>query len=143
MDIKISKNPLKVSAKLHKQLNKQIKQKGIAESDTQITINFRDLSYYKKKQGGYHPVEISMQKNVLMGNWDLLYITDFAYFGYPYPELATEFDFNFSIQTFFMIGCADKPLSHREVKEFYKLWQNNFTSYLESGAFDEIVVSTW
>ncbi|MCG6200030.1 DUF2787 domain-containing protein [Psychromonas antarctica] len=142
MDIKINQNPLKVSAKFHKQLNQQIKQKRITEEDTQITLNFRDLSYYNK-QGGYHPIEISMQKDQSTGNWDLLYITDFAYYGYPYPELATEFDFNFSMQTFFMIGCAGKPLSHPEVKEFYKLWQSNFTCYLESGAFDEIVVNSW
>lgn len=142
MDIKLNKNPLKNSSKLLKQLTKQIKLKGVATDDAQITINFRDLAYYEKK-GGYHPVEISMQKELSTGKWELLYITDFAFYRYPYPELTTELDFNFSLQMFFMVGCPSKQLPHPEVKEFYKLWQSNFTCYLESDAFDEIVVDSW
>ena len=142
MEFIINKCHPRVSAKFIKQLIQQIKKQEIAEEDTQITINFRDLSYYNK-QGGYHPVEISMQKEQSTGHWDLLYITDFSYCGYPYPELSTEFDFNFSLQAFFMIGCAGKPLKHPEVKEFFKIWQSNFLCYLGSGAFDEIVVNSW
>jgi len=58
-----------------------------------------------------------MQKEQSTDNWELLYITDFAFYGSPYPELSSEL--NFSLQTLFMIGCANKPLSDPEVTPIF------------------------
>ena len=142
MNIKLNKSSLNVSSKLLKQLNKQIELNGVTDEDSEITINFRDLSY-SAKEGGYHPVEISMRKDLFTSNWDLLYITDFAFYGLHYPELCMEFDFNFELKVFFMINCGSRSLSDSEVKGFYKLWQTSFISSLESDVFDEIEVSSY
>ncbi|MCG6202319.1 DUF2787 family protein [Psychromonas antarctica] len=34
-------------------------------------------------------------------------------------------------------------MTRSTVKIFYKSWENNFLSYLEYGAFDQIEVSAW
>lgn len=140
--IKLQPSALKISAKLFVTINKAISENDVATDATNITINFRD-SEYSCDAGGYHPVEIGLEKAQESGHWCLLYITDFCYCGFPYAELAKDLDFDFNADTFFASYCPPRPIKHRTVKELFEFWQHNFLSYLEFGAFDEIKVSAW
>ena len=142
MDIKINQTAIKLSPKLLALLKQTIKEKSSDKGISQITVNFRDSSY-NAKAGGYQPVEISLQKDALNGWWTLLYITDFCYCGHPYPELVKEVDFDFSANTFFLANCTPTSITRSTVKDFYRSWENNFLSYLEYDAFDQIEVSSW
>lgn len=115
---------------------------NVNEEVTQITINFRDSSY-SCDEGGYHPVEISMQKDAETDHWGILYITDFSYYGHPYAELVKDLDFDFSTKTFLAAYCQPRGITTQSVKEIYQLWEHNFLSYLEYEAFDQIKVSAW
>lgn len=103
-----------------------------------LTCNFRD-STYSAEDGGYHPVEVALRRNG--DNWDLLYITDFAYSGGPFPELAIEVDFNFEAGKFFMAGMPPLVITHHSVQQFFKDWLSNFIAYVKDGSFDHIRVS--
>ena len=60
-----------------------------------VIINYRDPSY-SAETGGFHPVELSISPS-----GDLLYLTDFAYFGMPpFVELGIELDWNFEQNSF-------------------------------------------
>ena len=133
---------LKVSAKLLVILKKTISEESVTSGATNITVNFRDCSY-NCEAGGYHPVEIALQKSSESGRWNLLYITDFSYYGFPYAELIKDLDFDFDSELFFAVYCAPRPITHHSVTEIFELWQYNFLSYLEFGAFDQIKVSAW
>ena len=53
-----------------------------------ITLNFRDPTY-SADAGGFHPVEIRLEKD--HGQWHFSYITDFCYVGSGYmAELASQ-----------------------------------------------------
>jgi len=121
-------------------LKKEIAENDVAKESTLITVSFRDCSY-NCEAGGYHPVEIALQKNKENGRWSLLYITDFSYYGYPYAELIKDLDFDFSTELFSAAYCPSRPITHHSVTEIFRLWQHNFLSYLEFGAFDQIKVS--
>lgn len=140
MSMKFNPSALKISNKLFVALKQAIKQQCIKGNVSQITFNYRDSSY-SSDQGGYHPVEISLQKDATNGKWSFLYITDFCYFGYPYAELVKELDF--SSATFSTSYSQSRSITHASVKDIFILWQHNFLSYLESGAFDQIKVSVW
>ncbi|WP_019613660.1 DUF2787 domain-containing protein [Psychromonas ossibalaenae] len=142
MDIKFNQSVIKISSKLFVALKQSIKQQGIKGDVSQITFNYRDSSY-SSEQGGYHPVEISLQKDVTDGRWSVLYITDFCYYGHPYAELTKELDFDFSLATFSTTYSQPRAITHASVKDIFTLWQHNFLSYLEYGAFDQIKVSSW
>ncbi|MGK0269592.1 MAG: hypothetical protein ACI88H_000224 [Cocleimonas sp.] len=142
MEININQSAIKLSPKLLAVLKQKIKEKITDENLAHITVNFRDSSY-NEESGGYHPVEISLQRNASNDNWNLLYITDFCYYGHPYPELVKEVDFDFSASTFFMANCSPTPITRTAVKDFYRSWENNFLSYFEYDAFDQIEVSSW
>ena len=103
-----------------------------------IVFNFRD-STYGNDSGGYHPVEISITCN--NGLWQFGYITSFSYQGYPYPELAKEIDFDMDNGTGFVSPLPIIPL--HEVIDFYPIWEMNFIDYHDSGAFDEVKLSTF
>ncbi len=103
-----------------------------------LVINFRDTTY-SAENGGWHPVEIRLVR--LYDQWIFDYITDFAYCGGPYPELVKEVDFNFSSGTASFSYVPELPITSSEVMEFYSMWESNFLSYIEIGAFDEITVS--
>jgi hypothetical protein len=96
-----------------------------------VTMNFRDPSYGPER-GGFHPVEIRLQRR---GNlWSLAYMTDFSYVGMgDYAELAKEVDFDFSSQEGLVAHIHVVPLS--ELGEFYELWESNFLSYLSLGVY--------
>lgn len=103
-----------------------------------VVINFRDTSY-SIETGGYHPVEIGFE--LTEGKWTISYLTDFALFGGPFPELAKEVDFNLAANTLFMAFGEPTPLNTADAQDFYQLWETNFLSYVEMGSYDQIEVS--
>ncbi|EGQ7854407.1 DUF2787 domain-containing protein [Vibrio vulnificus] len=103
-----------------------------------VVFNFRDTTY-SVEDGGWHPVEVRLVR--LYDQWIFDYITDFAYCGGPYPELVKEVDFNFSSGTVGFSYVPELPITSNEVMEFYSMWESNFLSYVEIGAFDEIKVT--
>ena len=142
MDININQSAIRLSPMLLTVLKQKIKEANTEKDPSQITVNFRDSSY-NAKSGGYHPVEIALKKEAATGWWTLLYITDFCYDGYLYAELVKEVDFDFSATTFFLANCTPTSITRSTVKDFYKSWENNFLSYLEYDAFDQIEVSVY
>jgi len=141
MDIKFNPSVIKVSAKLMVALKLVIKEQCIDKNISHITINYSD-SEYNCEGEGYHPVEISFQKDTSTERWNILYITDFSYYGYPYFELIKNLDFNFSLETFFAVYCPPRLITDQSAREVYRLWEYNFLCYVGMGAFDQIMVST-
>ena len=91
---------------------------------TAITFNFRSPDY-SAELGGYHPVEIHIERNG--DTWRLCYITDFAYVGSGYcTELAKDADFDFQ-QGVFQSLVGIYPL--HTAKSFYSIWESNFMEY--------------
>ncbi len=96
-------------------------------------INFRDPNYCAEK-GGYHPVELSISNS-----GELLYLTEFAYFGMPpMAELGIELDWNFEQETF------------RQFDSFYDLecgrsllglYTKNFVAYYKGGCYETEVTT--
>jgi len=117
-------------------LGKVAQAQDISTDTSTIVFNFRD-STYSNKNGGYHPVEISITCNG--GLWQFDYITSFSYQGYPYPELAKEIDFDMSNGTGLVYPLPMRSL--HEVMDFYPTWEMNFIDYHDSGAFDELKLS--
>ncbi|WP_372880295.1 DUF2787 domain-containing protein [Psychromonas sp.] len=142
MDIKIDQNLLDISDELFAELKRVMIENVPSDTVTQFTFNYRDSSY-NTEAGGYHPVEIAIQKEHSSNRWQLIYITDFAYQGYPYAELVKELDFDFTTELF--CSCFSRPeaISHPDVKEMYQLWESNFLNYLELGAYDQITISAY
>jgi hypothetical protein len=124
--------PVAVSKKLVAIITQEIKDTDIDTSKGFI-INFRDPDY-SAEQGGYHPVEISVDANGL-----IQYITDFAYYGNgPHAELVKELDFDFNHGRFQQMG-RDFPI--RDGAGLFKIWQSNFCSYYEWKVFQSTVQS--
>lgn len=140
MHIEFSRCSLSISPKFYSHLQLAVSNIVIESDVTQITINFRDTTY-SASAGGYHPVEISFQKETLNNEWSLLYITDFCYYGSPYAELVKEIDFDFSAGTFYLLNSPSMFIKRSTVRRFYRTWENNFLAYLEFDAFDQIEVS--
>jgi len=98
-----------------------------------VILNFRDPRY-SSEDGGFHPVEIS-----LTATGDLQYITDFSYVGAgEMSELEKELDFDFSLALFQQYG-HDYVIT--EGAELFKIWQENFCSYYQSGMY-EVEITT-
>ncbi|WP_194164252.1 DUF2787 family protein [Agarivorans sp. B2Z047] len=133
-----SSNALATSKTFHQALEALILQSKVPQDRNHHTLNVKDRSY-TPQDGGYHPVEIRIER--INQKWTICYITEFAYIGGDYPELAIELDFNiehnYFEQMFSTPTCLDTP----SVRSFYTLWESNFLSYLEQGAFDDIRVS--
>ncbi|MGE6648490.1 DUF2787 family protein [Shewanella colwelliana] len=94
-----------------------------------VTINFRDPNYTAER-GGFHPVEVRLEKeaNAVHGDqWRICYITDFSYVGVGYmAELAKELDFDFDNGIFqHLMGATPLELA----REIYQVWENNFLVY--------------
>jgi len=89
-----------------------------------ITINFLDSSY-SAERGGFHPVEIRLEKHG--EDWHFCYITDFAYLGSgPYAELAKELNFDFGAGVFQnLFGVF--PIE--QATDMYQIWEGNFLHY--------------
>ena len=108
-------------------MNEKLKQliQSILKTNNRInqisTINFRDPDY-SAKRGGYHPVEMMIDKD-----GSVLYITDFAFVGSgAYAELSVELDFNFENKTFEQMGRTF-PLS--KGMGLFQIWQKNFLMF--------------
>lgn len=134
-----NKCPLSISPRLQTVLIDHINTKA-NDSSTAITLNFCDTSY-SAEAGGFHPVEIAMQKDRAL-RWSILYITDFAYFGSAYPELERNVDFDIGNNMAFFTGVGRQAIDAYGVNDFYQIWESNFLSYLEVDAFDEIKLSS-
>ncbi len=122
--------PVNISKKLVTILEKEISKSKI---DGGCCIVFRDSSYLPGA-GGYHPVEVSIN-----ASGRIQYITDFSLVGFgDQVELAKELDFDFSHSVFQQMG-RDYPI--QSGRGLFRMFQSNFCSYYESGAFDQIEVT--
>ncbi|MCW4444193.1 DUF2787 domain-containing protein [Vibrio splendidus] len=104
-----------------------------------LTINFRD-STYSAEAGGYHPVEIMLLKEE-ESQYQIQYLTDFAYMGAVYPELERNVDFDIANGQTFIAPMGWQSCHDKSIVEFYSLWESNFLAYLQMGAYDEIKIS--
>lgn len=97
---------------------------------TNIVLNFRDKNY-SADNGGFHPVEIRLHK--LNDNWQLVYVTDFAYHGCPYPELVKEIDICFTRKQVYHLygGWFNKQAG----SELIQLFISNFIEYHNMGVY--------
>ena len=95
-----------------------------------ITLNFRDPSY-SPSTGGYHPVEMRLEKKNEL--WQLTYITDFSFQGSPYPELVKEIDVCFFTKQVFSLFCG--WLQNKNAKELLNLFIENFIEYYSMGSY--------
>ncbi|WP_375748156.1 DUF2787 family protein [Vibrio sp. HN007] len=129
---------LPVSSKFHDAISHQVIQ---TELDTahSLTLNFKDTSY-NAQEGGFHPVEVSILKGA-KDKWCISYITDFAYFGLGYPELERDIDFDIGNNMAFATGIGWQSLDSSGFIELYRTWEQNFLTYLDMEAFDEIKVT--
>ena len=106
-----------------------------------VIFNFRDKSY-SAENGGFHPVEIALTKEA-DNTWQYTYITDFAFVGNHYPELAKELDFDFLSGEWFAsyLGRYSSIKDDGAAKELYQLWEHNFLAYADMGMYDEIEIN--
>lgn len=95
-----------------------------------VIFNFRDPSY-SYEAGGYRPVEIRINERGEVG-----YITEFTYFGIPpFVELGKSSDFDFSTRIF-QNEYRAYPITEHGVEPYYRLWEQNFCSYVAMGVFE-------
>ena len=108
------------------------------EKTNSVVFNFRDQSY-SAESGGFHPVEIALTKET-DNTWQYAYITDFAFVGNQYPELAKELDFDFLSEEWFTryLGDYSSIKEDAAARELYCLWEHNFLAYADMGMYDEI-----
>ncbi|MCM2680967.1 DUF2787 family protein [Echinimonas agarilytica] len=94
-----------------------------------ITLNFRDENY-SAEHGGYHPVEIRLDKEG--DKWILCYVTDFAYAGLA-AELEKDIDVCFISELFYSRLTGMMPLGR--VKPFVRTFIENFIAYCDMGVY--------
>lgn len=129
---------LPVSDTLRQLINDEVNKHQISDSATAITLTYHDSSYSIEK-GGFHPVEIRLERK---GDyWYLSYLTDFSYAS-SYPELEKDIDFDVTHGVAFIRVIGELVLSHPDVQELFKIYQANFINYVEMNVFDEIKLST-
>ncbi len=104
-----------------------------------LMINFRDTTY-SADAGGYHPVEIMLLKEK-QSQYQIQYITDFAYMGNAYPELERNVDFDIANGQAFIAPMGWQSCHSQSIVEFYTLWERNFLDYVQMKAYDEIKIS--
>jgi len=106
------------------------------EGDKAVTINFRDPSY-SADDGGYHPVEIRLEK--VAEHWHFIYVTDFCYVGTGYiGQLAKDLDFDFQAGVFQNLHGI-YPIE--QSSEMYQVWEQNFVYYATISKVFEITVN--
>jgi hypothetical protein len=99
-------------------------------------LNFRDPSYSAEK-GGYHPVEIRLEK--WGSQWQLCYITDFRFVGAGLDsELVKDLDFDFQAGTFQDI-TGYYPIETALM--IYPIWEENFLTYWQQMSVYEVELS--
>lgn len=113
---------LPVTQKLADELAKLIDLYNVKGDE--VTFNFRDPTY-SAERGGFHPVEIRLEKR--QNIWHLCYITDFCFVGKGHEaELAKELDFDFQagvFQNLFGIFPIEQAI------DIYPIWEGNFFYY--------------
>ena len=97
---------------------------------TRIVLNFFD-PFYSPDSGGYHPVEIAMNRENEV--WNLEYMTDFAYYGKHYPELEKEIDINFT--TGQVYSSFSGYLDQINGQSLSMLFITNFIEYYKLGVY--------
>ncbi|EHW0625774.1 DUF2787 domain-containing protein [Vibrio vulnificus] len=131
----------KLIALMQHKIESYWQQNSSKEGDEQLIINFRDTSY-SAESGGYHPVEVMLLKKG-EAEYQIQYLTDFAYMGNYYPELERNVDFDVVNEQAFIAPLGWHSVGEKGINEFYQLWEANFISYVEMGAFNEIVVTSY
>lgn len=132
MQIQTSGYPLPVSKKLVAIIQREFEKSNI-DRLAGFIITFRDPDY-SIESGGYHPVEIAVDKQGC-----IQYITDFAYFGSgPFAELDREIDFDFSRRVFQHMG-REFPIE--QGASLFCIWQANFCEYVERQVFEVSIYS--
>ena len=131
----------KLQALLNNNFQRQLTNNESIARTTYLVFNFRDSSY-SSEAGGFHPVEIAVTQTC-GGQWNLEYITDFAYVGNVYPELARCLDFDFRDQAFFTEFGGWSPIKgNYSAVEMFELWQDNFLNYIDMEAYDSISITS-
>ncbi len=127
---------LNVPSKLLNIINVAISKSNYSvDKASAITLNFRDESY-SAQTGGYHPVEIRLEKQLNqlgIPHWQLIYITDFSCQGRSFPELVKEIDVCFIRKCIFSL--YDGWLNKRSGTELLKIFIDNFIDYYHMEAF--------
>lgn len=129
---------LPISKAFHRCLNQVLNLYPEKRGSNSITINFRNKRY-SAENGGYHPVEVAFTK-VTKDHYSILYITDFSYSGYPYPELERDIDFDIGNSVVFTRYSGWKSITSSNIARLYQLWERNFIAYLGMGTYDHIEV---
>ncbi|MCL1077049.1 DUF2787 domain-containing protein [Parashewanella spongiae] len=99
---------------------------------TRLTLNLFD-SDYDMDSGGFHPVEISL---IRQGEeWQISYITDFAYHSQPFPELIKDIDVDIEQ------GCVEHVFTGRQSlaagAELTQLFISNLIAYYDMGVYQQ------
>ena len=94
-----------------------------------VIFNFRDPNY-SAETGGYHPVEIMVEKD-----GSLVYVTDFTFVGQgDFAELATELNWDFRCGEYEQLWYGTNLPLHVGA-EMFGIWQKNFLSYYGDDVF--------
>lgn len=111
------------------------------QSAERYTFNFRDTSY-NAENGGFRPIKIAISQQS-SGEWNIEYITEFAYFGNYYPELERSMDFDITNNCWFTShsGWLSFKTHQQDVNELYQVWEGNFLAYVDMDAYDQIKVN--
>jgi hypothetical protein len=116
-------------ASLYGVLAKELKSTNPGDANA-ITLHFRDPDY-SAEAGGYHPVEILLEKQ--SDYWRMVYMTDFAFHGHPFPELVKDIDICFNSNQVY--SSISGWLCQNEGKELVDLFTENFISYHTMDAY--------
>ena len=95
-----------------------------------ITLNFRDPDY-SAEAGGFHPVEVRLEKQ--QDHWRLVYVTDFAFRGHPFPELVKDIDICFNSKQVYSLFSG--WIGERECRSLINLFTQNFAAYFDMGVY--------
>ncbi|MGI5308186.1 DUF2787 family protein [Rheinheimera sp. WS51] len=123
--------PLPVTKGFCEQLS-QLLINRVNQQPREATINFSS-PHYSAKGGGYHPVEIRLERSG--HSWTICYITDFGYVGQGQDvELAKSLDFDFQAGMFQDLS-GYYPIETAAM--IYPIWEENFLEYwLVMNVFD-------
>ncbi|MDH5938669.1 DUF2787 domain-containing protein [Vibrio splendidus] len=130
-----NKTALPISQALLDTLNKALNEYAALAEGRHI-IHFSN-KHYSAEHGGYHPVEITLKKDI-NNKYTILYITDFSFNGYPYPTLERDIEFDFTHATVFTRYSGLKSISAPNTDKLYTLWESKFIANLAKGVYNPI-----
>lgn len=112
----------------------QVIEKELAEVELKdansITLNFRDPDY-SAENGGFHTVEVRLERQ--QKHWRLVYVTEFAFRGYPEPELVKDIDICFNSKQIYSLFSG--WIGENESRELITLFSQNFATYYEMDVY--------